>query len=172
LNAVAYAASLLAEVLTIKGLTRTSPRSEESQRLDKAEASRLTQIPQDQLLRYLAEREPGPTALKKIADGLELDGNFLLGIGHRFEGMSTRQAVAHMALDRYIDTHKIVEDDIDLFRYLADKHPDPPTWSREWEQISDSFRLARRRGQQAVGAQTAQSTRPYKRRVGRSQPKM
>jgi hypothetical protein len=141
---VAYRAEMLSEILRLKRLTRKASGPGELDRLDKAESSRLVNIPQDQFGRYLDGREPKPPALAKIAHGLELDGNYLLGIRTRFDGMATRQALAHMALDRYMQDRSVDESDTDTLRFLADQHPNPPMWSHEWQVLHTSLLLIRR----------------------------
>ena len=84
-----------------------------------ARAARLVDIPRDQFFRYLSDRVPGDDAKRKIADGLELDGNYILGIGKRFDGMTLREKLTHMALDRYLEAHSHLDNEIDELRYLG-----------------------------------------------------
>ena len=142
---VAYRPEVLTEILKLKGLTKASGNPGESDKLDKARAARLVEIPQDQFGRYLEDRVPKDEAITKIANGLELSADFLLEIGKRFEGMTMRQALAHMALDRYIEANAQTDDEADILRYLADHHADPPMWSKVWEQNHTSLTLTRRR---------------------------
>ena len=59
--------------------------------------------------------------------------------------MSTAQALAHMALDRYLNTQFVDSEEADDLRYLATQHPSPPMWSVEWERTHKSLELAGRR---------------------------
>jgi transcriptional regulator with XRE-family HTH domain len=142
LGRMTYSAELLAQILTLKGLTRASRRSGQPAKLDKAEASRRLGIPADQVGRYLAGRQPQPAALAKIAEGLELDANFLLGTSKRFAQKTTLQALAHMALDRHAEGRDVSAEELETLRHIADAHPNPPMWASEWEQLGVSLGLA------------------------------
>ena len=157
--------ALLTEIQRLKGLTRGDPP-----KLDQAEAARLMGIQQSQLYRYLRGAKPEDDAKARIAIGLELDGNFLLGLGKRFKDMTTLQALAHMALDRYLEDYrkrdKLSDEDADGLRYVADRHPNPPLWSRVWRQVHTTLDLSARR-QLTSAESTPRQPRPFQGRRGR-----
>jgi hypothetical protein len=155
---VAYEWRLLEEILTIKDLTKEPTVPGQPPRFDNARIIRLTNIPASDLCRYLQGREPMSAALTRIADGLELDLNFLLGDRRRFGRMDLPHALAHMALDRYVNDNDLDVDDVSQLRAIADAHPDLPMWSRVWKQIHESLMLTR---QPESGRPTRESTRPY-----------
>lgn len=159
---MAYDVRLLEEILGLKGLTKAPVKPGQPQRIDNAGVTRLTKIPGDQLCHYLKGREPMQEALKKIADGLELDGNFLIGSGQRFKEMDLPHALAHMALDRYLQAYDVNGSDEEELRYLADTHPDLPMWSKIWRQIHESLKLAKMR--HGSGCETPRPQPSYQRR--------
>src|SRR5690349_13341352 len=100
--------ALLAEVLLVKGFAKhDSPET-----VDCARAAKRLGFRKDELYRYLYnDRSPGDDAKRKLVDGLELNANFVLETaGKRFDGMSVRAALAHMALDRYLQNDDHISD--------------------------------------------------------------
>jgi hypothetical protein len=148
---VSFEPALLEEILRLKGFGR-SPGDEASAGastapIDVAEAARVVKMKHNQLWGYLKgrpgrrPRAPQGEALRRLADALELDGNFLLKIGRRFDGMTTRQALAHMALDRYDQIASVDSLELEMLKKIADEHPTPPMWADVWRQTHTSLMI-------------------------------
>lgn len=159
--------TLLREVLLVKGFAK--PDAPET--VDCARAAKRLGFRKDELYRYLYnDRTPGDDAKRRLVDGLELDANFVLETaGKRFDGMSVRTALAHMALDRYLQNDDRISDSerADL-RHIADQHPEPPLWSTEWNRTKLGLDLVHKRRSIQGDPQVGQSRRYQERRTRRA----